>query len=78
MKAIVITGAGKAFSGGTDIKEFVPPKAIQIHNLLSLIRFLENALTDKRMIASWLETVKELQASSDGVSPLGKPLSWRS
>ena len=28
VKAIVITGAGKAFSGGADIKEFGSPKAI--------------------------------------------------
>jgi 3-hydroxyacyl-CoA dehydrogenase len=27
VKAIVITGAGKAFSGGADIKEFGSPKA---------------------------------------------------
>jgi 3-hydroxyacyl-CoA dehydrogenase len=40
--AIVITGAGKAFSGGADIKEFGSPKAIAEPNLLSLIRLLEN------------------------------------
>ena len=40
--AIVITGAGKAFSGGADIKEFGLPKAIAEPNLLSLIRLLEN------------------------------------
>ena len=28
VKAIVITGAGKAFSGGADIKEFGSPKAL--------------------------------------------------
>jgi 3-hydroxyacyl-CoA dehydrogenase len=39
--AIVITGAGKAFSGGADIKEFGSPKAIAEPNLLSLIRLLE-------------------------------------
>ena len=43
VKAIVITGAGKAFSGGADIKEFGSPKAIQEPNLLSVIRALENA-----------------------------------
>src|SRR4051812_38353104 len=37
VKAIVITGAGKAFSGGADIKEFGTPKATQDPNLLSLI-----------------------------------------
>lgn len=39
--AIVITGAGKAFSGGADIKEFGSPKAIAEPNLLTLIRQLE-------------------------------------
>ena len=36
VKAIVITGAGKAFSGGADIREFGSPKAIAEPNLLSL------------------------------------------
>lgn len=40
--AIVITGAGKAFSGGADIKEFGSPKAVAEPNLLSLIRQLED------------------------------------
>ena len=43
IKAIVVTGAGKAFSGGADIKEFGSPKAIQDPNLLSLILALENS-----------------------------------
>ena len=43
IKAIVITGAGKAFSGGADIKEFGSPKAIAEPNLLSLIRLCENS-----------------------------------
>jgi 3-hydroxyacyl-CoA dehydrogenase len=41
VKAIVITGAGKAFSGGADIKEFGTPKALAEPNLLSLILALE-------------------------------------
>ena len=43
VKAIVITGAGKAFSGGADIKEFGSPKAMQEPNLLSVILALENS-----------------------------------
>jgi 3-hydroxyacyl-CoA dehydrogenase len=42
VKGIVITGAGKAFSGGADIKEFGSPKAIAEPNLLSLIRQVED------------------------------------
>src|SRR3954465_1867393 len=43
VKAIVITGAGKAFSGGADIKEFGSPKAIAEPNLLSVILAVENS-----------------------------------
>ncbi|HSV51565.1 MAG TPA: 3-hydroxyacyl-CoA dehydrogenase NAD-binding domain-containing protein [Burkholderiaceae bacterium] len=43
VKAIVVTGAGKAFSGGADIKEFGSPKALQEPNLLSVILALENS-----------------------------------
>lgn len=43
VKAIVITGAGKAFSGGADIKEFGSPKAMQEPNLNSVISVLENS-----------------------------------
>ncbi len=50
VKAIVITGAGKAFSGGADIKEFGSPKAIQEPNLLSVIRALE--ATSKPVVAA--------------------------
>jgi len=50
VKAIVITGAGKAFSGGADIKEFGTPKATQEPNLLSVILALE--ATTKPIVAA--------------------------
>jgi len=43
VKSIVITGAGKAFSGGADIKEFGSSKAMQEPNLLSVILAIENS-----------------------------------
>ena len=43
VKAIIITGAGKAFSGGADIKEFGSSKALQEPNLLSVILAVENS-----------------------------------
>ena len=43
VKAIVITGAGKAFSGGADIREFGTPKALQEPNLNSVIAAIENS-----------------------------------
>ena len=42
IKAIVITGHGKAYSGGADIREFGSPKATQEPNLLSVIAQIEN------------------------------------
>ncbi|MCB4364345.1 enoyl-CoA hydratase/isomerase family protein [Hydrogenophaga taeniospiralis] len=50
VKAIVLTGAGKAFSGGADIREFGSPKAIQEPNLLSVILAVEN--TRKPVVAA--------------------------
>ncbi len=50
IRAIVITGAGKAFSGGADIREFDSPKAITEPNLLSLIIALDN--TTKPVVAA--------------------------
>lgn len=41
VKAIVIIGAGKVFSGGADIREFNTPKASAEPTLLSLIRAIE-------------------------------------
>ncbi len=43
VKAIVITGAGKAFSGGADIKEFNSPKALAEPTLHTLIRVVEES-----------------------------------
>ncbi|TAM39339.1 MAG: 3-hydroxyacyl-CoA dehydrogenase, partial [Burkholderiaceae bacterium] len=43
VKAVVITGAGRAFSGGADINEFGTPKAVQEPNLLSVILAVENS-----------------------------------
>jgi 3-hydroxyacyl-CoA dehydrogenase len=50
IKSIIITGAGKAFSGGADIREFGSPKAIQEPNLLSVIKACENS--DKPVLAA--------------------------
>jgi 3-hydroxyacyl-CoA dehydrogenase len=41
VKAVVIAGGGRAFSGGADIKEFGSPRATAEPNLLSLIRLAE-------------------------------------
>lgn len=50
VRAVVITGAGKAFSGGADIREFGSPKAVQEPNLLSVIKMVENC--DKPVVAA--------------------------
>ncbi len=50
VKAVVITGAGKAFSGGADIKEFGTSKASQEPNLLSVIAAIEQ--TTKPVVAA--------------------------
>ncbi|WP_250534607.1 3-hydroxyacyl-CoA dehydrogenase NAD-binding domain-containing protein [Caballeronia sp. AZ10_KS36] len=43
VKAIVITGAGKAFSGGADIREFGTPKAFQEPSLATVIDTIERS-----------------------------------
>ena len=43
VKAIVITGAGKVFSGGADIREFNSPKALTEPTLHTLIATAENS-----------------------------------
>jgi len=43
VKAIIITGAGKAFSGGADIKEFNSPKALAEPSLHTVINVVENS-----------------------------------
>ena len=60
VKAIVITGAGGAFSGGADIKEFGTDKSLQEPNLLSVIAAIENsakpvvaAMHSVAMAAGW-------------------------
>ena len=50
VKAIVITGAGKAFSGGADINEFGKPAAMAEPNLHSVILALE--ASDKPVVAA--------------------------
>ena len=50
VKAIVITGAGKAFSGGADIREFGSPLATAEPNLLTVIRACE--LSGKPIVAA--------------------------
>jgi 3-hydroxyacyl-CoA dehydrogenase len=43
VQAIVLTGSGKAFSGGADIREFGSPKSGAEPNLLTLIRMTEES-----------------------------------
>ena len=66
VQAIVITGAGKAFSGGADIKEFGSPLALAEPNLLSLIARVEGA--SKPVVAAihtvWMAATTGFEAPS--------------
>ncbi|HEU4460665.1 MAG TPA: 3-hydroxyacyl-CoA dehydrogenase NAD-binding domain-containing protein [Methylibium sp.] len=50
VKAVVLCGAGRAFSGGADIREFGSPKATAEPNLISLINLVE--ASDKPVVAA--------------------------
>jgi 3-hydroxyacyl-CoA dehydrogenase len=50
VQAIVITGAGKAFSGGADIREFGKPAALAAPTLHDVIRTVEGS--DKPVVAA--------------------------
>ncbi len=50
VKSVVITGGGKAFSGGADIKEFNSPKSFAEPSLHTVIAAIEDA--DKPVIAA--------------------------
>ncbi|MFA7322672.1 MAG: enoyl-CoA hydratase/isomerase family protein, partial [Dokdonella sp.] len=50
IKALVLIGAGKAFSGGADITEFGLPSALAEPNLFTVINFIE--ASDKPVIAA--------------------------
>ena len=54
VKAIVLTGAGKAFSGGADIREFDSPKSMAEPNLLTLIKL---AVASGKPIVAAIHTV---------------------
>ncbi len=67
--AIIITGAGKAFSGGADIKEFNSPKAFAEPSLHTVINVIESA--EKPVIALFIAFVWE----GAGIG-IGLPLSY--
>ncbi len=50
IRAIVLIGSGKGFSGGADIREFNTPKALQEPSLHTVIRVVEGA--DKPVVAA--------------------------
>ena len=50
VKAVVLTGTARAFSGGADIREFNSPKSTASPNLMELITLIEGA--DKPVVAA--------------------------
>src|SRR5258708_22741167 len=50
VKAVVLIGSARAFSGGADIREFGSPRASAEPNLNTVIRMLESA--EKRVVAA--------------------------
>jgi 3-hydroxyacyl-CoA dehydrogenase len=70
VKAIIITGAGKAFSGGADIKEFNSPKAFAEPSLHTVISVIESS--DKPVIAA----IQRRHGRRFGIG-FGLPLSCR-
>jgi 3-hydroxyacyl-CoA dehydrogenase len=51
VRAVVLTGAGKVFSSGADIREFGSPKAYQDPHLISVIQAFE--ASTKPVVAAW-------------------------
>ncbi len=74
VRAIVITGAGKAFSGGADIREFGSPKALAEPNLLSVILALEAAT--KPVVAAVHSVVHGRWAGTGTGLPLPRGRRW--
>ena len=73
VKAIVLTGAGKAFSGGADIREFNTPAMLAEPTLRTLITAFEQS--SKPVIAA-MHTVAMAAMTTSGVRNAVRPLDW--